>query len=261
MRKILLLSFLLVALSAFAKDQPGQVVNWPASGTPLLRFTFAKFKEVGSMGNQRSYMIDTTANNLWDKKISHIGFSVYFYDKDKVRIGQGWITLQDVAPGQAVKFQTSFGASGVPVSLELIASTLPPELQGAKPAKTISMTVNSVPQGAALKLDGNEIGTTPKLVQIGIGKHLFEFSKEGFNSGKFPVEVGPDDASGGSVSYELGTAVHDTLELRDGSVITGDVESVSATDVMVRMAGNTQHLNRNQVKRILFVERDMPMQQ
>jgi hypothetical protein len=59
----------------------------------------------------------------------------------------------------------------------------------------------------------------------------------------------------------LGAAVHDTVELRDGSVLAGDVESVTATEVVVRIAGNMQHLNRNQVKRILFVERDMPVQQ
>jgi hypothetical protein len=123
------------------------------------------------------------------------------------------------------------------------------------------MTVNSVPQGASLKMDGNELGATPKLVQVAVGKHLLEFALEGFNPGKFPLEVGPHDVSGGSVSYELGTAVHDTIELRDGSVLTGDVESVSATEVVVRLGGAMQHLNRNQVKRVLFVERDMPVQQ
>jgi hypothetical protein len=258
--RVVVIGCFLLSLVAFAKDQPGQVITWPA-GTPVLRFTFAKYKELGSVGNQRSYVIDTVANNLWDKKISQIGFSVYFYDKDKVRIGQGWITLQDVGPGQAVKFQTTFAASGVPATLELVPSTIPPELRGAAPPRTISLTVNSVPQGSALKVDGNDEGTTPKIVKLSVGKHLLEFSKEGFNPGKFPVEIGPDDASGGSVSYELGTAAHDTIELRDGSVLTGDVESVTATEVVVRIAGNMQHLNRNQVKRILLIERDTAIQQ
>jgi hypothetical protein len=44
--------------------------------------------------------------------------------------------------------------------------------------------------------------------------------------------------------------------LRDGSVLNGDVESVSATEVVVRTGGTMHHLNRNQVKRILLVERD-----
>jgi hypothetical protein len=93
-------------------------------------------------------------------------------------------------------------------------------------------------------------------VRVSPGKHILEFSKQGFNPGKFPLEVGPDDVSGGSVSYELGSSVHDTVELRDGSVLNGDVESVSAAEVVVRLGGAMQHLNRNQVKRILLVERD-----
>jgi len=258
-RFALVLLFFPAASLLVGKEQPPmQVIIWPATGTPVVRFTFAKFKEVSSLGHEKSYMIDTTAENVWGKKISRMIFAVYLYDKDKVRVSEGGITLHDVSPGQSVKFQTMMSASGVPVSLELAPISLPDDLQGAKPAKMISLTVNSVPQGAAVKLDGSDVGTTPKLVSVGIGKHVLEFSMEGFNSGKFPLEVGPDDVSGGSVSYELGTAVHDTVELRDGSVLTGDLESISATEVVLRTGGALQHLNRNLVKRILLVERDTP---
>jgi hypothetical protein len=40
-----------------------------------------------------------------------------------------------------------------------------------------------------------------------------------------------------------------------------DVESVSATEVVLSMGGTMQHLNRNVVKRILFIERGAPAQQ
>ena len=70
------------------------------------------------------------------------------------------------------------------------------------------------------------------------------------------MEIGPDDASGGSVSYELGSAVHDTIELRDGSVLSGDLVSVSGMQIVVRIGGNNQTFDRNQVKRILLTERD-----
>jgi hypothetical protein len=83
-------------------------------------------------------------------------------------------------------------------------------------------------------------------------------NKEGFNAGKFPLEIGQDDASGGSVSYELGTLAHDTVELRDGSVLVCDVESMSATDIVVRVGGDLERLDRNKVKRMLLVERDPP---
>jgi apolipoprotein N-acyltransferase len=47
-------------LTASAKDQPEQVIIWPESGSPVLRFTFGKFKEISSLGNQHNYIIDTT---------------------------------------------------------------------------------------------------------------------------------------------------------------------------------------------------------
>jgi hypothetical protein len=93
---------------------------------------------------------------------------------------------------------------------------------------------------------------------VGVGKHVLEFSRAGFNPGKFPFEIGPDDASGGSVSFELGTSAHDTIELRDGSVLTGDVISVAGMEIVIKVGGTDQRMNRNQVKRILLVEREEP---
>jgi hypothetical protein len=124
--------------------------------------------------------------------------------------------------------------------------------------RKVTLTVNSVPQGADLKVDGVDAGMTPKLISVGVGKHQLGFSKEGFNSGTFPLEIGPDDVPGGSVSYELGAARYDTIVLRDGSVLNGDLDSISGMDVVVRIGGNLQHLNRNQVKQIVIVEREPP---
>jgi hypothetical protein len=239
----------------FAKDPPAQVIDWPEKGAPVLRFTFGKFKEVGSVANERTYVIDTTAENLWSKQIPNANFALYLFDKNKVRIGEATITVSNVSPGETVKFETTIAASGAPVSLSVVARYVPKELGPAAPPKTISITVNTVPQGAAAKLDGAEVGTTPKIVQVTVGKHILEFGKEGFNSGTFPFEIGPDDTSGGSVSFELGTSAHDTIELRDGSVLSGDVISVSGTEVVVKVGGGNQSLDRNQVKRILFVQR------
>jgi PEGA domain len=249
-RSGLLLAVSLLTLIAFAKDQPVQSVVWPGTGTPILQFSFSKFKQLGSVGTERTYQTDTTAQNLSAKLIPNVNLFLYLFDKNKVRIGEGWITLTNVGPGETVKFQTTVSASGVPVSVSL----------ENRAATTVGVTVNSVPQGALVKLDGTEVGTTPKVVQVGVGKHMLEFAKEGFNTGHFPLEVGSNDVSGGSVSYELGASAHDTVELRDGSVLNGDLESVSATEIVVRIGGAMQHLNRNQVKRILLVERDAPAQ-
>ncbi len=175
-----------------------------------------------------------------------------------MRIGEGFVDISNAGPGETIRSQTTVHASGTPVSISLVAQSLPKELGPVQPDKTISMTVNSVPQGAQLKVDGNEAGITPKMIRLGVGKHILEFSKEAFNTGKYPVEISSDDVSGGSVSYELGTSAHDTIEMRDGSVLNGDLLSIADMDVVFRIAGTAQHVDRNKIKRILLVERDAP---
>jgi len=253
-----IVAVLVLVLTGFssAKETPTQVINWPATGAPVVRLTLGKFKELSSISSQRNYVVETTAENLWQKKISHLGFNLYLYDKNKVRIGEGWITLDNVGPGQSIKFETTVHTVGTPVSVELVANSVPVELQPLAPPRKVSLTVNSVPQGANLSVDGVAVGTTPKLVELATGKHNLQFAKDGFNTGTFPVEIGPSDVSGGSVSYELGSAAHDTFELRDGTVLTGDLISVSGMDITVRVGGTVETLDRNRVKRILLTERD-----
>jgi hypothetical protein len=239
--------FLAISVSSLlAKDSVFQSVTWPDSGQTILRFSFSKFKDVGGMGKERTYVTEATVQNVSDKTIGSANLSLYVFDKSKARIGEGYINLTNVGAGQTVKFQITLSASGNPVSLAVSASA----------PRSVSITVNSVPQGAALKVVGTDVGTTPKIVEVSIGKHMLEFSKEGFNSGKFPLEMTSHDASGGSVSYELGTAARDTIELRDGSVLSGDLVSVNGMQVQVRIGGNIQTFDRNQLRRILLTERD-----
>jgi hypothetical protein len=167
------------------------------------------------------------------------------FDKGKARIGEGYINLTNVSARETVKFQITIAASGSPNSVSVSTSA----------PRTVSITVNSVPQGAILTVDGRAAGTTPKVIDVATGKHVLGFEKEGFNPGKFPLEITAHDASGGSVSYELGSAAHDTIELRDGSVLTGDLVSVSGMQVEIRVGGSAQTFDRNQVKRILLTER------
>lgn len=249
--------FVLASLQVLlAKDPPAQVIQWPNSTAPVLRFSFSKFKKIGGIGGENTYVTETTAQNLWNKRISRANFKLYLFSDQKIRVGEAILSVADVAPGETIKFQTTISASGNPSSVTLGPEYLPPELGAVGPARLVSVTVNSVPQGAQLRVDGSDQGTTPKVVQLGVGQHKLEFSKEGFNAGIFPLEIAANDASGGSVSYELGSAVHDTVELRDGSVISGDVEALSATQLTVRIAGKDNQYDRNQVKRILLVERE-----
>jgi hypothetical protein len=251
---------ILILVASEAKDPPAQVIVWPSSGSPVLRFSLGKPKEIGSGGGTRTYTIDVIAENQWGKRIARADFALYLFDKNKVRIGDGFFSISDVEPGGSVKFKADAQASGIPVSMDISPRTLPSELQSYLPLKKISVTVNSVPQGADVKIDGIEAGTTPKIIQVAPGKHILEFAKEGFRTGNYPLEITAEDTSGGSLSYELGTSAHDTVELRDGSVLSGDVESVSPTEVVVRIGGTLQHLNRNQVKRIALVQRDAQSQ-
>lgn len=244
------LALLLLSVPALAKDAPLATVDWPATGSPVVRFTFGKFKPLSGMGNLHGYVMDTTAENLSAKLIPAARFSVYLLDKNKVRVGEDVIALSNLAPGETVKFETTVMASGLPASV-LIHDM-------AQKPKGISLTVNSTPQGALLKLDGAEQGITPRLISVGVGKHTLTFSKEGFTAGNFPLEIGPNDVSGGAVSYELGAAAFDSIELRDGSVLTGDLVSIAGMDVEIRIGGNIQHLDRNKVKRVMLVQRDTP---
>lgn len=248
--------FFLIRIAG-AKDAPVQVIVWPSEQSPVLRFEFGKFKQTASSRREHIYTVETSAANVWNKRIQQANFYLYIYDKSKTRIGEGYVNLTNLGPGESAKFETTLTTAGNPAALSLTPRSLPNELGQYLPPNTISITVNSVPQGAELKIDGQPAGITPKIVQVSPGKHILEFNKEGFNTGTFLLEISANDVSGGSVSYELGTSAHDTVELRDGSVLSGDVESVSATEVVVKIGGALQHLNRNQVKRILLVQREL----
>src|SRR5260370_24726399 len=54
-----LVLFLAVGVSSLsAKDVPFQVLTWPESGQPVLRFTFSKLKEIGAMRTERTYITE-----------------------------------------------------------------------------------------------------------------------------------------------------------------------------------------------------------
>jgi hypothetical protein len=243
---------LMLSVPALAKDAPPlQVIDWPATGTPIVRFTFGKFRPLPGMGNLHGYVMDTSAENLSQKLIPSARFSVYLFDKNKVRIGEDAIGLSNLGPGETAKFETTVSTSGAPASVSIQEAT--------QSSKSISLTVNSTPQGAMLKLDGTDVGTTPRMISVGIGKHTLTFSKEGFAAGNFPLEISRDDVSGGTVSYELGASAFDSIELRDGSVLNGDLVSISGMDVEIRVGGSIQHIDRNKIKRVMLVQREAPV--
>lgn len=246
---VLLVAILVATFTTalLAKNEPPIVMTWPAN-KPALKLSFDKFRQVSIYAGQSSFVSDVTVQNLTDKQIPRASFTLYFMDKNKVRIGEGLLQVSDLEAGQSARIQLQFNSVGIPASISLSAG------------KTIPVKIISVPVGARLKVDGKEAGTTPVMVRLAVGTHQLDLTKDGYAPGATPLEITPDELPGGSITVELGGLSRDTIELRDGSVVLGDVVSVSMTQVVVRVDGKDQAYDRNRVKRIILVEREVIQQ-
>jgi hypothetical protein len=243
----LFLFFVFSATLSLAKNEPITLV-WPTDN-PSIRLTFDKFLREGTYAGQSSYVTDVTVENLTDKMIPRALFTVYLLDKNKVRIGQSTVIVGDLEPRQSAKVQFQFNSVGVPASLALSARS--DMLTG----KTVAVRIISVPPGASLKVDGKDVGITPVMVRFAVGTHQLDLTKEGYAPGKTPLDITPDELPGGSITVELGGLSKDTVEMRDGTVLQGDVISMSMTEVVLRANGKDQSFARNLVKKITLVER------
>jgi hypothetical protein len=45
---------IIVTASLNGKDLPTQVINWPQTGSPVVRITLGKFKEISSVAGQHN---------------------------------------------------------------------------------------------------------------------------------------------------------------------------------------------------------------
>lgn len=245
MRQKLLFPFILALLFAPASGQTDSAIAllWPSSDKPTLKIAFAKFQQKGIVNGDGIFTSDVTAQNVSDQGMPRSIFTVFVADKDGVRIGRARLQLPEIAPYRSEKAQIQFSASGTPAALSLLAG------------KTIPLRVISVPPGANFKVDGADAGLTPKVVDFTVATHTLEFSKEGYETGNTSIEVGADELPGGSISFELGGLTKDTIQLRDGTTILGDVLSMSMTTVIVSVDGKEQKYERNQVRKITLVER------
>jgi PEGA domain len=240
------------------KAEPNIVLLWPDQTNPTLKLTFGRFTQLGSYNGQLSLESHVMVENMSGKRIPFASFTVYLLDKDKVRIGNSTLNLSDLDPGQQAKLAFQVASLGVPASLNLVArndaSGIPISL------RTVPLKIISTPPGASLKVDGQDEGFTPVTVRLPIGSHTLAFSKEGYASGSTPVDIKPDEAPGGSITFELGGLSHDNVELRGGTVLQGDVLSMTMTSVVVRVDGKDQTYDRNQVQKIILVQREAVQQ-
>jgi len=251
-----LILLLVIAPVLLAKNEPTIVMTWPAD-SPALKLSFERFRQMGTYAGQSTFTSDVSVQNLTDKQIPRATFTVYLMDKNKVRIGEGTLQVSDLEAGQTAKIQFQFSSVGIPASITLSAKK---DMLAPPGAKTIPLRVISVPPGAKLKVDGQEAGTTPVMVRLSVGMHQLDLTKEGYAPGGTPLDVTPDELPGGSITVELGGLSRDTVELRDGSVVLCDVISVSMTQVLVRADGKEQTYDRNLVKKIILVEREVIQQ-
>jgi hypothetical protein len=235
-----------------AKDS-AIILQWPQD-KPAIKLTFGKFQQVSVFAGQSTYVCDVVVENLTDKLVPRASFTVYGNDRNSVRIGEGLLLVSDLNPQQQVKVRLQFTSVGVPASLTLSAKK---DMLAAPGARTIPLRVISVPPGAKLKVDGQDAGTTPVIVRLTVGNHNLDLVKEGYAPGTTPLEITPDELPGGSITVELGGLSRDTVELRDGTVLLGDVLSMSPTSVVVSVDGKEQTLERNQVKKMMLVERQV----
>jgi hypothetical protein len=244
---ILPLLLLWVVASALAADT---VLTWPANGNDtMLRFTLGKLRQVSSAAGQSDYLGEALAENLSAKAIPSASFYLYLLDKNGKRVGEGYLEVTNLAAGQRAKIPVSVHAMGAFASMELQPQHLPSD----EPRK-IKMSVTSVPSGASVKLDSQESGVTPQMLAIAPGKHVLEFSKEGYATASTPVEIA-ENAMPGSVELELNRLTLDTVVLRDGTVLLGNLISVTGTGVNINVKGKPMKLERNRVARIVLGER------
>lgn len=247
MTRAISLAFLLPILCISVLAQPeGITVPWPSADHPKLKVTFSKFDRTGVADGQNIYTSNVTVQNVSDSAMPRSLFTVYINDKNNVRIGLGKIQIPQIAPYQSQKGQINFSVAGIPAGVTLLAG------------KTIPLRVISTPPGATLKIDGENAGTTPRVFDFTIGSHTLEFAKDGYAPGSTTLDVTSDQLPGGSITLELGGLSVDTIELRNGTVLQGDVLSMSMTEVLIGIEGKVQKYERNQVKRMMLVEREAP---
>ena len=173
-------------------------------------------------------------------------------DKDRIRIGDGLLVVNDLNPGESAKVQFQCESVGPPATLSIGAKNT-----GGVPTsfKTIPLQVISIPLGASLRVDGKDAGLTPTTLNLTVGNHNLELQKDGYALTATPVDIAADDAPNGSIKITLGGLSNDIVQLRAGSSLNGDVMSMSLESIVLRVDGKDRAIDRNQVSKSFLVER------
>ena len=252
--RTVLLILLFATLAIAKKKEPPQpiVMLWPSQDNATLKLTFNPFRELAAYSGQMTLVSDVVVQNLTAKLMPRASLTVSLLDQNRVRIGNGVLSVDDLNAGESAKILFQCTSVGTPAMLSIAAHNM-----GGVPTstKTIPITIISIPPGAALKIDDKDAGTTPATVHLIAGTHNLELRKEGYADAKTPLDINPDEAPGGSMTITLGGLDSDTIELRDGSILKGDVLSMSIEAVVIRVNGQDQSFDRNRIRKIFLAER------
>ena len=229
--------------AGFAQGGFPATLPWPTADKPTLKFTVGKLQQSGLYNGQTIFVSEVAVQNVSDQPVPKSVFTVFVNDKDGVRVGRALVRLPEIRAGQSEKAQMQFSTAGVPAGVALLNG------------RVVPLKVTSTPPGANLKIDGTAVGVTPRVAEFTVGMHNIDLSKEGYAPVSSPLEVTGDEVEGGGISFELGGMSNDTIQLRDGTIMVGDVMSMSLASVVVRVDGKEQKYDRNQVKKIILVER------
>jgi hypothetical protein len=216
-----------------------------------LRFTVGKLRQISSVSGQTDYLGDALAENLGAKPIPSASFYLYLLDKNGKRVGEGYLEVTNLGAGQQAKIPVSVHAMGSFTRMELQPQHLPTD----EPMK-VKMSITSVPLGASLKLDSQDSGVTPQILAIAPGVHTLEFGKEGFETATTPLDI-IENSPPGTLKLELTPLTLDTVVLRDGTTLLGNVTSVTSSSVSINVKGKASRLERTRVARVVFGERNV----
>jgi hypothetical protein len=252
-RRFSLVVFIFFFAFTFARaaDEPGVVMLWPDKANPTLKLSFGRFRNAGSYEGKITLVCDVIVQNLSSVEMPHASLTVSLLDKDHIRIGHGFLVVNDLNSGESAKVLFESESLGVPVTLSISGTNN----GGIPSAKLISMEVISEPAGATLKVDGKAFGLTPAKISVAVGTHTLELQKEGYALTTTPFDVAADEAPGGSIKVTLGGLPNDVVVLRDGSSLSGDVLSMTIDSITLSVDGKEQKLDRNLVSKMFLVER------
>lgn len=260
MRRAIVLFVLLVTVFGFAKDKKKGplVLGWPKD-KPALQITLDTFQDMGAPGKTKYYRTDAQIENLTDKPFPASTLALVFFDAENVQIGETSIYIGPaLAARQKMRRELAFNTAGKPVRLELRGPTdVALSADRMLAVHAVSVSIRSSPSGANIEVDGRPYGVTPKILKFPVGSHTLVLTKAGFDRSEFPFEVSETDGSGGSIDVEL-PASNDILELRDGTSLGGDLESMTWDSVTLLVGGKPVSYPRNEIKRILLVKRTHP---